>query len=149
MNDEPDLKLYKSQQMYKTCTSHDVNFHDQMHRRSLISLAPPAVSSSPTAHDVRRSKEPYAQAGIRYDTTHLSLRVPARAAQPCLCRCHGQRPVNSTSRVKLRKVRTKTTWAKVPTVGKVMSTMNVTMMPATTRNSSPSNIPCPAADAPS
>lgn len=57
--------------------------------------------------------------------------------------CQGQRPSSSTSREKLRKVRTRTMTARTPTLMKVGETATVRMMSPATRNSSPSRIARP------
>ncbi len=57
--------------------------------------------------------------------------------------CHGHFPESSTSRAKLKNVRTATMMARTPTPEKVGATATVRMMSAATRNSSPRRMDLP------
>jgi hypothetical protein len=58
--------------------------------------------------------------------------------------CHGHRPVISSSKEKLRKVRISTMMARTPTLSNVGVTATVRMMSAATRSSRPSRMDLPS-----
>ncbi len=74
--------------------------------------------------------------------SQLRVRQPAEGTAGGFC--HGHRPLISTSRVQLRKVRIATTQASTATLSNVGETATVRMMSAATNSSRPSRIARPS-----